>query len=700
MGVDNMKRLSSRVILSILLVTVLTALIVVSVTYTLATNAIKIESKEKMESYAKRYVVEINDELENIQTITDDIKTIIEDTIDMEKFTDSVDYMEDYKDKIGEIIKLLAQNTSISKSAYVFFDPSYTNHANDVWYADLNLDGKVERQDEFPIEFYDGNVVEKAWFYIPLKTRKPYWTDPYYGNTEFDNHIYYISYTNPIIVHNKVIAVAGSDYFFSDLVNRIKSIRIYDNGYAFLMDSKGRMLVHPTIEKNKYLSEVNGGEFEGLSREMLSKKEGFIEYTWEGNQDKMMVFSQLENGLVLGLTAPESEIFKTRDELVQRVIIVFIIVLTISMIIGYMLGYRITRPIVESLPQIVAISEGDYNFKIDLKYLSREDEIGKLLNAVEQMRIRQKVSFEKINEYNTALEKRVKERTDELYKTNEYLEVSLAQLEEQQAELLITNNRLEESLEEVKKTQKQLIEAEKIAALGYLVAGISHEINTPLGNCITVTSYLSKEANLIFEKQSIGNLKKSEFDLFLKSTVESISFLDRNLEVTKNLINNFKELAVAKTSINKSNYNIKELLEGIIKLSEAYISEKHVEVRITCDEDMYVTIDSQKFTQIILNLISNSMKHGFEGRNYGEINILIEQRYDSMFIQYSDNGKGIDSMHLKDIFTPFFSTKFSEEYKGLGLNVVYNIVKGTFGGEIECESKLDIGTTFSISLKI
>jgi signal transduction histidine kinase len=233
-----------------------------------------------------------------------------------------------------------------------------------------------------------------------------------------------------------------------------------------------------------------------------------------------------------------------------------------------------------------------------------------------------------------------------------------------------------------------------------LVSGISHEINTPLGNSITIVSFLEQELKSIKEKQENKTLNKSDFNNFLNVFDESISFLSRNLSKAKYLINNFKELAVEKTLDKKTSHNLKSLIEDIITSFELSQSEKLINVEIKCDSTLIVEIDSYKLTQILYNLISNSIVHGFEGRSKGFIKIEAEKKYDSLIIRYLDDGVGIGLDHIDDIFTPFFSTKFGESSSGLGLNVVYNIVKSSFGGTIECESQKNMGTSFTLNLKI
>ncbi|MGB3368206.1 MAG: ATP-binding protein [Acidaminobacteraceae bacterium] len=695
-----MKKLSTKVIFTIIGLTLFTSIVLVSLTYNILTNILEEESHERLLSASNIHMLQIDNELINTENIVKELSYVIETTFDYKKAKESLEYMDEYKKSLELHIKSVAQINSISNSVYVFFVPKLQNRPNDVWYADLDKDGIVTRENEFPISFYDGDTVGKQWFYVPLRTKKPYWTDLYAGNTEDDKEITYISYTSPVIIDGEVIAIVGADYYFDDLITRLESISIYETGYAFIMKDQGEILFHPTIENGEFLQSIEDSKFEDIQKYITSIDHDVFEYVWRNDQKKIMSFNRLRNNMILGITVPKEEVLKDRNLLIKKLLIAIVAIVLVAIIIGYKIGVKIIRPIKEILPEIAAIGEGNYDIRISPKHINREDEIGELINSIEQMRIRQKLFFEKINIQNEKLENNVQRRTEELHFTNEHLESSMRQLEEQKSELITTNKRLGDTLDTVKRTQKQLIDTEKIASLGYLVSGISHEINTPLGNSITIVSFLELELKSIIEKQENESLKKSDFNNFLNVFDESISFLARNLSKAKYLINNFKELAVEKTLDKKTSHNLKSLIEDIITSFELSQSEKLINVEIKCNSALIVEIDSYKLTQILYNLISNSIVHGFEGRSKGFIKIEAEKKYDRLIIRYLDDGVGIGLDHIDDIFTPFFSTKFGESSSGLGLNVVYNIVKSSFAGTIECESQKNMGTSFTLNLKI
>lgn len=695
-----MKKLSTKVILAIIGLTLFTSMVLLILTYNTLTNILEDELNERLLSVSNIHMTQIENALMHTESIVGELNYVIETTFNYEKAKESFEYMDEYKKILELHIKSKAQTTSISKSVYVFFIPELQNRSNDIWYADLDGDGLVSRENQFPVEFYDGDVVGKQWFYVPLRTKEAYWTNLYKGNTNADQNIVYMSYTEPVILDGDVVAIVGADYYFDEFISEVKNISIYQNGYAFIMGTQGEILYHPSIDSGELLQKIENSKFEGLEQYIVSRDSGIFEYIWLDGQEKIMMFNKLNNNMILGITVPKDEALEERNELIQKLIFAIAFIMIIAIIVAYKLGMKIIKPIKDILPEINAISEGNYDKKISSEYMNREDEVGELISLIEHMRIRQKLYFEKINVQNEKLEKNVQKRTEELHLTNEHLEFSMKQLEEQKSELLTTNKRLEDTLDTVKRTQKHLIDTEKIASLGYLVSGISHEINTPLGNSITISSYLEEEVKMIREKHLKSRLKKSDFDKFISDFDESITYLSRNLSKAKYLINNFKELAVEKTSDKKSNHNLKSLIEDIVASFGLNQNDKLINVNIKCDSQLVIEIDSYKLTQILYNLISNSIIHGFEGRSKGYIKIEIEKKYDCMIVHYMDDGVGIESDHIDDIFTPFFSTKFGESSSGLGLNVVYNIVKSSFGGTIECESQKNMGTSFILNLRV
>ena len=259
---------------------------------------------------------------------------------------------------------------------------------------------------------------------------------------------------------------------------------------------------------------------------------------------------------------------------------------------------------------------------------------------------------------------------------------------------------LAQSLASLKQTQEELVRSERLVALGNMVAGIAHEINTPLGIGVTETSFLNDKNAEIIEKFESETLTRPNFEKYLKLVSESTNSIFRNLTRSANLIKNFKQVAVDQTSLEKRVFNLKEYIEGVILSLGPEIKRTKHNIIVTCPEELIIDSYPGTYSQIITNLIMNSLIHGFEGIEKGEIEFDIKKESNTLLFKYCDNGVGIDKKILKQIFDPFFTTKRNRGGTGLGMNIVYNLVSQKLNGQIKCNSSLGKGTEFIIEVPL
>lgn len=261
-------------------------------------------------------------------------------------------------------------------------------------------------------------------------------------------------------------------------------------------------------------------------------------------------------------------------------------------------------------------------------------------------------------------------------------------------------NELTEALENLKTTQGQLIESEKMAALGQLVAGISHEINTPAGVSITAASFLEQKTKEIRKVYEDGKMKRDDFLEYIDVCSESSRIILSNLLRSSDLIRSFKQVAVDQSNVEKRRFNVKEYIEQILlSLMPKLKLTKH-SVKINCDEDLVIVSFPGAIAQVVTNFIMNSLMHAYDEGVEGNMLLDIRKAKDKIVFKYSDDGKGIKKEFLSKIFDPFFTTKRGSGGTGLGLNIVYNIVTQKLDGSIKCISEVGEGTTFIIELPI
>jgi PAS domain S-box-containing protein len=257
---------------------------------------------------------------------------------------------------------------------------------------------------------------------------------------------------------------------------------------------------------------------------------------------------------------------------------------------------------------------------------------------------------------------------------------------------------LQESLETLKKTQNQLIQSEKMASLGGLVAGVAHEINTPLGISVTASSFLERKTKEIKELFDLNRLKRSDFKKFIEIGMESASSILANLNRAAELIQSFKQVAVDQTVEEKRVFGLKHYIDEVfISLRPRYKRTLH-QISVNCPENIELNSYPGVFMQVLTNLVMNSLLHGFDKIEQGQISIEITDNIQTVTIEYRDNGKGMTDEQLAKIYDPFFTTRRGQGGTGLGMHIVYNLVTQSLSGEIECHSRLGEYTVFTITI--
>jgi signal transduction histidine kinase len=260
------------------------------------------------------------------------------------------------------------------------------------------------------------------------------------------------------------------------------------------------------------------------------------------------------------------------------------------------------------------------------------------------------------------------------------------------------NHELSQALENLRTTQSQLVEAEKMAALGGLVAGVAHEINTPVGVGVTAASLLEDKTRAFREIYSGGQMKRSDLEKYLDTAEQSSQMLLRNLQRAAELIQSFKQVAVDQSSEERREFRVKQYLDEILlSLRPQLKKTQHV---ITINGDSELALDSYPgaFSQIVTNLVMNSLVHAFEPDEAGQLTFNFEQVKSRLVFEYTDNGRGIPPENLNKIFDPFFTTKRGQGGSGLGLHIIYNLVTQKLGGTIRCESEVGVGTRFIMEI--
>lgn len=329
----------------------------------------------------------------------------------------------------------------------------------------------------------------------------------------------------------------------------------------------------------------------------------------------------------------------------------------LAILIAFIFYRSLTKPILKLSENISKVNPtSPEGHSLELPKGHENDEMGNLVTVINMI-------LSEYSDLNSQLEKRVMDRTYDLQNANDRLTESLSQLEN---------------------AKDKLVESEKMASLGSLVAGVSHEINTPVGNSVTAASYLFGKLQTLKKKILLGQITGDEIDSFISNADEAVDIILKNLERASKLVSSFKQIAVDQSYSSMRIFELKKHIDDTLISLKPKFKGLDLKIHISCRKDLFIFHDPGIFYQIFSNLIINSIVHGFEpAQPQKEITIDIKTDDQDISIYYMDNGKGIDENYHKKIFEPFFTTTKKNGGSGLGMYIVYNLVTQKLSGSIE-----------------
>jgi len=271
------------------------------------------------------------------------------------------------------------------------------------------------------------------------------------------------------------------------------------------------------------------------------------------------------------------------------------------------------------------------------------------------------------------------------------------QVSQRTSELHTSNAQLEHTLDELRSTQAQLIKSEKLAAMGSLVAGVAHEINTPLGNCVTVSSSLLDQCDDLSNATAENKLTRSSLVGFVTAMRSGMTLLQRNLGKTATLIRDFRKLAMDQRSTRQTQFNLADFLRELCALQQpGFAAAGH---RLELGELADISMHSYRelLAEALEQLLGNALLHAFAAPG-GHVGIATQGTEDHISITLKDDGVGMTDALLEHLFEPFAAGVKGGGGAGLGLHIVYNLVHGPLGGRIQCRRRESGGSIFCIEL--
>jgi signal transduction histidine kinase len=343
----------------------------------------------------------------------------------------------------------------------------------------------------------------------------------------------------------------------------------------------------------------------------------------------------------------------------RRVLSIAVMFLGIILSAGVLIALSIRLPLQQILRSMHAITSGNLDRRV--QGTTARDEVGAMARAVDVFR-------------ENAIAKRKTE-----------------------AELRAAKEKAETALLELNTAQQNLIDAERLAALGGLVAGVAHEVNNPIGISLTVASSFARRAETFEQDLRTEPLRRSKLDEFVKSSRDAAQQLVANLHRAGELIQSFKQVAVDRSHAERRQFNLSEATDQIVASLRPVLKKAAITLSVDVPEGLVIDGYPGSYGQILTNLFLNAANHAFADGRSGAITISARARgSDDVEIIFADNGAGMTPDVQRQAFDPFFTTRRNEGGTGLGLHIVYNLVTQQLGGRMMLESRLGQGTTFRI----
>lgn len=423
-----MKKLSTKIVFAIVLCLVIISSIVGITSIAKSSSIIKSEAKDKLLNIASSRGNEYSIQTSKAENLVMDLSGIVLGSIDVSKAKDD-NYLNNYEKELGSIIKRLGDSNKDIVGLYMNFDPKFTSGSQgfDATYSyDENKKEGAVSLNNYELEKYKEDNKDLDWYYKPINSKKGVWSDVYEDSV---SKVDMISYTMPIYSNNELIGVAGIDISFDQLKNLILSTKVYETGNAFLLSDDYNFLVDKSkTPKDNFLT-MNNGIYKNIIDEIERNKASVIETNYEGKQT-LIGYYRMNNGQILGVNVPSSEVFKSLYKLIYIIVLVILIGLIISIVIALYVSRRISKPIEECSQYMNVLAKGDLTQKISEKYLKMNDEIGALVRSTKSMQDGIKNLIENVQNESSICQEAVENVKDNINQLNSSIEDVSASTEE------------------------------------------------------------------------------------------------------------------------------------------------------------------------------------------------------------------------------------------------------------------------------
>jgi len=519
------------------------------------------------------------------------------------------------------------------------------------WVANEQANFYIDSLGYYSGEDYD--VKKRPWYQVANEANGVGLTAPY---VEWETREVVISSIMALYENGVIYGYVAIDIVLEDIPEILEMMKQGDDDFSYLITGDGTYVHHKNeskiLDSNIYDSDdalhshiEHIVKADGTLKEIELEGESYFLISHKVDERDWKIITLIDKNRIDNLIKSRS-VLPLTSLIVAMIIAVFMVYVQIKVT---------TRPFKELVAVGSDIASGDFTKNVPKKYLSRTDEMGEL-----------SIAFQSI--------------TDTFRSVNSRLE----------EEIIKKNIELESQY-------KLLLEQEKQISLGYMVTGVAHEINTPLGSCLSLATYLDKKLLEFQEKVASGDMSKTEFEKIMHHSQESMKLLIAGLTDANTIVTNFKMISMDQSEEKKHKFRLVDVFNALLISMKGEIKE--VETTINCEESILIFSYPSAISNVFSHLIINSVRHGFKDYN-GKIKIDVKDVDDNIEIHYKDNGLGMTKEIIDNMYDLFYTTKRNAGSGGLGMYIVFTTVSQKLNGTIEYIGSVGSGVEFLIKLPV